>query len=76
MAKNRLVPTNALTGTGAINGIGHYYGGANSSGGALLHGANWDSALLAGVLAVSLSDGPSGTAANVGFRCVFRPSIL
>ncbi len=82
MAKNRLVPTNALKSwwsdswNGATNGIGQYYGGANGGGGALLRGGYWSDGSDAGVFAVSLSGVPSSTYSSVGFRCVFRPSSL
>jgi formylglycine-generating enzyme required for sulfatase activity len=82
MAKNRLVPTNALKSwwsdswNGATNGIGQYVGGANGGGGALLRGGSWGDGSSAGVFAVYLYDGPSVTRTNVGFRCVFRPSSL
>jgi len=82
MAKNRLVPTNALKSwwsdswNGATNGIGQYYGGTNGGGGALLRGGAWDVGSGAGVFAVSLGNAPSDTHTRIGFRCVFRPSSL
>jgi len=62
-------PNGALTST---NGAGQYYG-CTAASAALLRGAYWSNGSLAGVFAVLLTDAPTGTGTNVGFRCALQP---
>lgn len=51
-------------------GLGQLHGGG---GGAALRGGVWNGGSGAGAFTLYLNNGPGGTAASIGFRCVFRP---
>jgi formylglycine-generating enzyme required for sulfatase activity len=50
-------------------GMGH--GWTNYSAGAVYRGGYWSSDVSTGIFAAHLNDGPTATAAAIGFRCVF-----
>lgn len=52
-------------------GMGH--GSFNYTAGAVLRGGNWSSGVSTGVFTSNLSDAPTSTNPNFGFRCVFVP---
>jgi len=56
----------------AAQGIGMYYPGNSGSGGAARRGGDWGSGTSAGVFSLGLGYGPSGTYADVGFRCALQ----
>ncbi len=53
----------------SANGVGQYYG-CTANGNAFLRGGSWSSGANAGAFALYLSNAPSASNTNVGFRCV------
>jgi len=45
------------------------------AGGAAIRGGNWNNGANAGAFTLNLNNAATNTNTNIGFRCVFRPSV-